>query len=50
MNDREHAIKALTMLIRANEKKAGQHRELAPWFKGLNHDLMKAVENLKRGA
>lgn len=50
MTDREHAVKALAQMIRANEEKASQCRELATWFSGLNRDLNKAVDNLKKGA
>lgn len=50
MNDRELAVEALTDIIRDNEKKASQCRELATWFRGLNQDLNKALENLKKGA
>lgn len=50
MTDREHAVKALAQMIRANEQKASQCKELAIWFRGLNQDLNKAVQHLKKGA
>ncbi|WP_027365144.1 hypothetical protein [Desulfotruncus alcoholivorax] len=50
MTDREHAVRALTEMIRSNNQKAQQNSELTDWFKKLNLDLMKAIEALKQGA
>ncbi|SFH18355.1 hypothetical protein SAMN05660649_04186 [Desulfotomaculum arcticum] len=50
MTDREHAVSALTEMIRSNNQKALKNSELMDWFKKLNLDLMKAVETLKQGA
>ncbi|MCG8403264.1 MAG: peptidase [Firmicutes bacterium] len=50
MTDREHAVNALSEMVRCNTQKADQCRELQEWFKNLNRDLMKAVETLKKGA
>lgn len=50
MTDREHAINALTEMIRSNNEKAEKNHELKDWFKNLNQDLMQAVETLRKGA
>ncbi|MBF7082255.1 peptidase [Desulfallas sp. Bu1-1] len=50
MTDKEHAVSALTEMIRSNAQKAEKQRELKEWFNNLNRDLMKAVETLKKGA
>ena len=50
MTDREHAVSALTEMIRSNNQKALQNSDLLDWFKKLNLDLIKAIETLKQGA
>ncbi len=50
MTDREHAVNALTEMVRSNNRKAEQRQELREWFNDLNRDLMKAIENLKKSA
>lgn len=47
MSDKEHAIKALTQIIRSNNEKAEKNQELKDWFNNLNLDLMQAVESLR---
>ncbi|AGL02429.1 hypothetical protein [Desulfoscipio gibsoniae] len=50
MSDREHAISALTQMIRSNNEKAEKNQELKEWFNNLNRDLMQAVEFLRKSA
>jgi len=50
VTDREHAVSALTEMIRSNNQKALQNSDLLDWFKKLNLDLIKAIETLKQGA
>lgn len=50
MTDREHAVCALTEMVRSNINKANQCKELQEWFDNLNRDLMKAVDTLKKSA
>ncbi|WP_347487978.1 peptidase [Desulfoscipio sp. XC116] len=50
MSDKEHAISALTQMIRSNNEKAEKNLELRDWFNNLNRDLMQAVESLRKSA
>lgn len=50
MSDKEHAIIALTQMIRSNNEKAEKNQELKDWFNNLNRDLLQAVESLRRSA
>ncbi|SFR05769.1 peptidase [Desulfoscipio geothermicus] len=50
MTDREHAISALSDMIRSNNEKAEKNQELKDWFNNLNRDLLQAIETLRKGA
>jgi len=50
MTDREHAISALSDMIRSNNEKEEKNQELKDWFNNLNRDLLQAIETLRKGA